>query len=300
MKNKHLEHIEDHVLTGRQGAVDAIKFLTRKENKVSVKYDGAPAIVYGTNPENGMFFVGTKSVFNKVKVKINYTHDDIERNHRAVPQVATILHTCLDSLPHVEGVYQGDFIGYAGSDIHTPNTITYKFDDRIDSMIMATHTRYIGNTIKEMSAQFHYRATNDDNVHFIDTNANLDKRHFKLNLLTTLAKTIIPFVRFPHDDDIPQLKVSINKYIRSGRSLDADQLSSDTGYSRNLFHLYNMIIEIKELLMEGITTTDNVQCLFDSVPYEHEGFVMSNDYGTFKLIKRQQFSYANFNNRQFR
>ena len=64
--------------------------------------------------------------------------------------------------------------------------------------------------------------------------------------------------------------------------------------------LYNMIIEIKELLMEGITTTENVQCLFDAVPYEHEGYVMTNDYGTFKLIKRQQFSYANFNNRQFR
>ena len=81
MKNKHLEHIEDHVLTGRQGAIDAIKFLTRKENKVSVKYDGAPAIVYGVNPENDRFFVGTKSVFNKVKVKINYTHDDLSLIH---------------------------------------------------------------------------------------------------------------------------------------------------------------------------------------------------------------------------
>ena len=101
-------------------------------------------------------------------------------------------------------------------------------------------------------------------------------------------------------EDIPQLKVSINSYIRSGQSLNADKLASDTGYSKNLFHLYNMIIEIKELLMEGITTTENVQCLFDAVPYEHEGYVMTNDYGTFKLIKRQQFSYANFNNRQFR
>ena len=78
MKNKHLEHIEDHVLTGRQGALDAIKFLDTKQSQVSVKYDGAPAIVYGTNPENGKFFVGTKSVFNKRRIKINYTHTDIE------------------------------------------------------------------------------------------------------------------------------------------------------------------------------------------------------------------------------
>ena len=34
------------------------------------------------------------------------------------------------------------------------------------------------------------------------------------------------------------------------------------------------------------------------MPYEHEGYVMSNQYGTFKLVNRQQFSYANFNARQ--
>ena len=133
---------------------------------------------------------------------------------------------------------------------------------------------------------------------FIDTGAEITKRNFRLNLLITLAKTVIPFVQFPKSDDIPQLKININSYIRSGQTLDANKLASDTGYSKNLFHLYNMIIEIKELLMEGITTTENVECLFENMPYEHEGYVMTNDYGTFKLVKRQQFSYANFNARQ--
>ena len=167
--------------------------------------------------------------------------------------------------------------------IPTPNTITYKFDDVIDDIIIATHTQYIGATIQELDAKFHYRESKSYGVHFIDTGATISKRHFRLNLLITLAKTVIPFVKFPESDDIPQLKVSINSYIRSGQSLDADKLASDTGYSKNLFHLYNMIIEIKELLMEGITTTENVQCLFDAVPYEHEGYVMTNDYGTLNL-----------------
>ena len=53
MKNKHLEHIEDHILEGKQGAINAINFLDTKQSQVtSVKYDDAPAIVYGTNPEN--------------------------------------------------------------------------------------------------------------------------------------------------------------------------------------------------------------------------------------------------------
>ena len=80
MPNKHLEHLEDSIFDGRRVAVAAIKD-TLLCSKVSVKWDGAPAIVFGTNPENGKFFVGTKSVFNKVKVKINYTNEDIDKNH---------------------------------------------------------------------------------------------------------------------------------------------------------------------------------------------------------------------------
>ena len=36
-----------------------------KGTNMTVKWDGAPAIICGVNPENGKFFVGTKSVFNK-------------------------------------------------------------------------------------------------------------------------------------------------------------------------------------------------------------------------------------------
>ncbi len=67
MKNKHLEHPEDSIFTsGRKGLHNILNFLEGKNSKVSVKYDGAPAIVWGVNPDNNRFFVGTKSVFNKV------------------------------------------------------------------------------------------------------------------------------------------------------------------------------------------------------------------------------------------
>ena len=79
MKNKHLEHPEDSILNkGKDGALNILKFFKDKSSELSVKYDGAPAIVWGINPENGKFFVGTKSVFNKVKIKINYSHYDID------------------------------------------------------------------------------------------------------------------------------------------------------------------------------------------------------------------------------
>ena len=61
MKNLHLEHPEDTILTGDLSVLDAFQ----SDNHYSVKIDGSPAIVWGTDPENGKFFVGTKSVFNR-------------------------------------------------------------------------------------------------------------------------------------------------------------------------------------------------------------------------------------------
>ena len=66
MKNTHLQHPEDSILSGDLNVLDWFT----EEGDLSVKIDGAPAIVWGTNPQTGNFFVGTKSVFNKVKIKI--------------------------------------------------------------------------------------------------------------------------------------------------------------------------------------------------------------------------------------
>ena len=137
MKNTHIEHPEDSILTGDLSVLD---WFVAKSN-ISAKIDGAPAIVWGTNPATGNFFVGTKSVFNKVKIKINESHEDIDTNHQG--NVATILHKCFDNLPFLTGIYQGDFIGFGGNDKYTPNTITYYFDEVIDAeIIIAPHTYY--------------------------------------------------------------------------------------------------------------------------------------------------------------
>ena len=71
MKNTHLEHLEDNILNdGSQGGKEAVAFLRSlgdmldqgaSEARVTVKWDGAPAIICGVNPDNGRFFVGTKS-----------------------------------------------------------------------------------------------------------------------------------------------------------------------------------------------------------------------------------------------
>ena len=300
MKNKHLEHPEDSILNkGREGALEVLKYLKSKKSELSVKYDGAPAIVWGRNPENGKFFVGTKSVFNKVKVKINYTHHDIEVNHGHIPRVASILHLCFEKLPRYDGIFQGDFIGYGGTDTFDPNTITYKFDKDIkQDIVVAAHTRYIGRQMKNLEAVFHYNSAWSEEVKFLDATASINKRSRKLDLLLSLAQTACRFVRFPTTKEGEKIKVIVNSFIREQKELNPEALAAATGFGKNLFYLYNFIIEIKELLMEGITSKENIECFIDAVKCEHEGYVMSNDFGTYKLVNRKQFSYANFNIRK--
>ena len=146
--NTHLTHLEELVLTqGQDGYNQAkaflyelIKNLKGEDNtikNVSVKWDGAPAIFTGINPNNGKFFVGTKSVFN-VNPKINYTSQDIDKNHGHAAGLAKKLKLALQYLPAVgiKGILQGDFM-FDSDDVKTedidgvshytfkPNTIRY-------------------------------------------------------------------------------------------------------------------------------------------------------------------------------
>ena len=109
MKNTHLEHLEDDILnSGSAGGKDVISFLRQfghmltgipSELSVTTKWDGAPAIVCGTEPITGRFFVGTKSVFNKVNPKICFDGTDVDRFYKG--QLADKLKDCLEYLPQL-------------------------------------------------------------------------------------------------------------------------------------------------------------------------------------------------------
>ena len=72
MNNTHIEHPEDTILTGDLSVFDVLY----DEATISMKMDGM-SLVWGTNPANGKFFVCTKSAFNKKKIRLCYTTDDI-------------------------------------------------------------------------------------------------------------------------------------------------------------------------------------------------------------------------------
>jgi len=180
-KNLHLEHLEDEVLNGGvNGTRSAINFLqslrdmlagsSKSRVDVSVKWDGAPAIFVGINPENGKFFVGSKSVFAK-NAKLNYSVGDISTNHAG--GLADKLKVAFEVLSPLSwnGIFQGDMM-FTNNDLKKetiedkpyvtfqPNTILYAVPYKsADSFLSAKmgvvwHTSYSGKTMEDMTAKF--------------------------------------------------------------------------------------------------------------------------------------------------
>lgn len=184
-KNLHLEHLEDEVLNGGvSGTRGAISFLqslrdmlaghaTGRTVNLTTKWDGAPAIFAGNNPENGKFFVGTKGVFAQ-NAKLNYTNADIDKNHPGAG-LNVKLKIALKYLSElgISGVMQGDMM-FTSSDLKTekidgksyitfqPNTIVYAVpaDSGLAKSITSAkmgivwHTTYNGDTMADMKASF--------------------------------------------------------------------------------------------------------------------------------------------------
>ena len=289
MKNTHLQHPEDSILTGDLSVLDW--FLA--ESELSVKIDGAPAIVWGTNPATGNFFVGTKSVFNKVKIKINETHDDIDRNHSGV--VADILHHCFDCLPSFDGIVQGDFIGFGGDDTFCPNTITYIFDEIIDqNIIIAPHTFYdtITGELKDaFVTDKSYPFDDTESCKFVKPSAWQIDEDF--DEIVGFARQMAQLVTFADPLEAEKLKIDLNRCIREGR-----EVVPETFDNSRLISYWFLIKSIKEDML-FLCRNNGPKAYIGNRQCGGEGYVRTNEYGMFKLVNREQFSHANFNNSKF-
>lgn len=263
-KLKHITHAEDRPLqSGSKGFTHAYNALNQAHEHtksggdssgLTMKYDGSPAIVFGHNPENGKFFVASKSAFNK-NPKLNYSHKDIEKNHGHAPGLMEKLHSALNHLPKVapkSGVYQGDMM-YSENDkkdegngkvSFTPNTITYTASgakaDKIkrSKMGVVVHQQYHGDTLHSMKADphpdvhnfkehpdvWHQSASHDTkNVHYSPE----DQKEFEGHMAD--AKKIhsehgkqMYNATQPHQGESGHLETYINSTVRSGEKPSAE------------------------------------------------------------------------------
>ena len=184
-KNTHLEHLEDDILNlGSEGGKSAIAFLKSlgsmltqgdksKSINITTKWDGAPAVICGIDPERDRFFVGTKSVFAKTAPKLCFSDDMIDAWYSG--NLASMLKDSLKYFSQlgIKGVIQGDLlftentrqitnVGGKRCVTFTPNTITYAIplDTELGKRVnnskigIVFHTTYSGSTMEGMSAGF--------------------------------------------------------------------------------------------------------------------------------------------------
>ena len=180
-KNTHMTHIEDKVIYGGvKGTRDAIMALRslrdmlkgEHSGSVSVKWDGAPAIFAGIDPNDGRFFVAKKGIFNK-NPKVYKTPADVDADTSG--DLADKLKIALQELPAlgIKGVVQGDFL-YGPGDVKTkkidgesyvtfhPNTIVYAVPSQSPGAAaikkskigIVWHTTYKGNSFESMRASY--------------------------------------------------------------------------------------------------------------------------------------------------
>ena len=179
---KHLEHLEDEMLNyGVDGCKAAVSFLKELRNMMGqqdsagfmqTKWDGAPAVICGHHPFSGMFFVGTKSVFNKSEPKVCYNEWGVDQYYQGdLAEKLKFAFRYFKDLG-IEGVVQGDLMftdstlkkeTINGESLYTfkPNTITYGIP--VDHSIgkaagtakigVVFHTHYTGDDLESMQAK---------------------------------------------------------------------------------------------------------------------------------------------------
>jgi len=295
MQNKHIEHPEDSILNGD---LSVLNWFTA-DSHISVKIDGSPAIVWGRNPSNNKFFVGTKSVFNKKLIKINHNHTDIDRNHQG--KVADILHLCLDNLPDTSNIYQGDYLGTGGTNSFNPNTIRYDFPDKVSQeIVIAPHTYYIADKDLRDAVAYplQFNLESDDDVLFVQPDVTISDERDSIIERCQFARQIATLCEFASDKQLPRIKKQLNTCIREDVELDditLEALANDNKCDINVLRLWKLVASIKIDLLLLINTDHDVECYIEEERCGHEGYVLSNEFGTFKVVNRLGFSKANFN-----
>ena len=292
MKNTHLEHPEDSILTGDLSVLD---WFAEQDSIISTKMDGSPAIVWGTNPANNKFFVGTKSVFNKVKIKIAHNHEEIDAFYEG--KVARILHAAFDCLPRTKSIIQGDFIGYGGSDSFRPNTITYIFPEIVvQDIIIAPHTIY--NALEDLRDAYAFplqsKLISTQKCLFVQPDVELHPHRDDLVEVCKFAKQMSMLCEFVTPNKATQIKKAINECIRVGKSVNEDEIAEKCDCDINLIRLWRLVKSIKDDMFCFIDETDEIGCLLGNEPTLHEGYVITNKFGMFKIVDREEFSRANF------
>jgi hypothetical protein len=362
----HYTHVEDQMLekgvAGARQTLDTLHSAVKNSNNLHIetKVDGAPSCIFGKH--NGKFFVATKSFANK-NPKINYTPEDIERNHGHAPGLVAKLKAALEHLPKIfkggdNEIYQGDVM-FTKDDVDVrdingtphytfkPNTVRNAIPVNSEDgrkierskFGFATHTKYNDNN-ERLPANSDDTNEHPDIYQFpfsMKGNADTPETQGKLSALGGMlqgtkretfdymsqdhirplimqyinakvrngsqddldASDFIGWVKKYHQKTIDKLKTPSGKEKKQ-QALDAliDDLTANKAHLNQTFRLHSSMTDLKHSVIDHLDKQQTVKRFFDTKhgikPTGPEGYVAISTAGTSKLVKRGEFSAANF------
>jgi len=137
----------------------------------------------------------------------------------------------------------------------------------------------------------------DDNVLFIQPEVYIEEGLDNILERCKFARQVATLCEFPNSKQVARIKKQLNTCIREEIELDdltIEALAIDNETDINVLRLWQLVRSIKWDMFSHIIRDDDIECYINDEECDHEGYVMSNDYGTFKLVDRDVFSKHNF------
>lgn len=317
----HLQHFEDVMLMDTQHNFETLLDDIRTGNyTISLKYDGAPAIVVG-HDESGVF-ISTKSYFNKTPKKF-YSHQDIVNGvaSAALQQKLTATFNAILECPPQKGlVVMGDLLFWeAPGDYFQPNVVRYYHRGVGDHTIgVAFHTTLVGegdytptniwipdvqiptagrDLPSHLLLSNVYKPQHIDRIKQVagdDYLVRLVNQHIREGLIASPGWT--DSMVFLHEQS-KKVKGTLEQQTQWFRTRDA-ALHTEIGPKSwdTIVDNYNKLRHWKQQLFTELNVWAQ-QMMIATVNKNliHEGFVLTTPTTSVKIVDRSVFSWANFN-----
>ena len=143
-----------------------------------------------------------------------------------------------------------------------------------------------------------YQLESDSNVLFVQPDITIAHNREDIEDMCQFARQMSTLCEFPNDKQVKRIKRHLNACIRADIEMDdltLEALAYDNEIDVNVLRLWKLVQTIKMDMFAYIERYDDIDCYIDEEECDHEGYVLSNDYGTYKIVNREGFSRANFN-----
>ena len=133
---------------------------------------------------------------------------------------------------------------------------------------------------------------------FVRPFVTIDEHRDDIKDMCNFARQMSTLCEFPDDKTVTRIKRHLNACIKADVEMDditLEALAYDNEIDVSVLRLWKLVESIKMDMFAFIDCEDTIECYIGEEMCDHEGYVLANEFGTYKIVNREGFSKANFN-----